>query len=190
MWRALWIAAALGLAACGRHAGPAASLRPGRPGSGRHAAPAASASARLAAGGRGDAEAVLNIYNWADYIAPDIVPNFEKEYGIKVHYDMFDANTVLQTKLLTGKTGYDIVVPSASFMAPQIKAGVFQKLDRAQLPEHPQHRFGARPAHGSARSRHGPRRQLFLGHFGDRLQRRQDQGGDAGRAGGQPGDGV
>jgi putrescine transport system substrate-binding protein len=118
--RALWLVAALGLAACGRHAGPAASSAPG-------AAPGG-------AGGRGDAEAVLNIYNWADYIAPDIVPNFEKEYGIKVHYDMFDANTVLQTKLLTGKTGYDIVVPSASFMAPQIRAGVFQKLDRAQLP--------------------------------------------------------
>jgi len=116
--RGPWIAIVLALVACGRHPGP----------------PASPASASGAAGGRGDAEAVLNIYNWADYIAPDIVPAFEREYGIKVHYDMFDANTVLQTKLLTGNTGYDIVVPSASFMAPQIKAGVFQKLDRAQLP--------------------------------------------------------
>ena len=79
-------------------------------------------------------EKVLNIYNWSDYIAPDILPAFEKEFGIKVHYDVFDANTVLQTKLLTGHTGYDIVVPSSSFMALQIKAGVFQKLDKSLLP--------------------------------------------------------
>ena len=81
-----------------------------------------------------DNEKVLNIYNWSDYIAPDIVPAFEKEYGIKVNYDVFDSNEVLQTKLLAGKTGYDIVVPSASFMALQIKAGVFQKLDKSLLP--------------------------------------------------------
>ncbi len=79
-------------------------------------------------------EKVLNIYNWSDYIAPDILPAFEKEFGIKVHYDVFDANTVLQTKLLTGHTGYDIVVPSSSFMALQIKAGVFSKLDKSLLP--------------------------------------------------------
>ena len=53
---------------------------------------------------------MLNIYNWSDYIAPEVVPNFEKEYGIKVHYDVFDNNEVLQTKLLEGKTGYDIVL--------------------------------------------------------------------------------
>ena len=81
-----------------------------------------------------DSERVLNIYNWADYIAPDIVPAFAKEYGIKVNYDVFDSNAVLQTKLLTGNTGYDIVVPSAQFMALQIKAGVFQKLDKSLLP--------------------------------------------------------
>jgi len=79
-------------------------------------------------------EKVLNIYNWADYIAPDILPAFEKEYGIKVRYDVFDANTVLQTKLLTGNTGYDIVVPSSSFMALEIKAGAFRKLDKSLLP--------------------------------------------------------
>ena len=79
-------------------------------------------------------EKVLNIYNWADYIAPDIVPAFEREYGVKVHYDVFDSNAVLQTKLLAGQTGYDIVAPSANFMALQIKAGVFRKLDKLQLP--------------------------------------------------------
>jgi putrescine transport system substrate-binding protein len=108
--------ALLALAACGQHRGSAPTA----------------AAPRGAAGG--DDEAVLNIYNWADYIAPDIVPNFEREYGIKVHYDVFDANTVLQTKLLTGNTGYDIVVPSATFMSQQIKAGVFQKLDKSLLP--------------------------------------------------------
>jgi len=82
----------------------------------------------------GDEEKVLNVYNWSDYIAPDIVPGFEAEYGIKVNYDVFDSNEVVETKLLSGHTGYDIVVPSASFMQRQIQAGVFQKLDKAQLP--------------------------------------------------------
>jgi len=81
-----------------------------------------------------DPEKVLNVYNWTDYIAPDIVPAFEKEYGIKVNYDFYDSNDVLQTKLLTGHTGYDVVVPTGSFAAGQIKAGVFRKLDKSQLP--------------------------------------------------------
>ena len=97
-------------------------------------APAADAGSAAAPAAATDAEKVLNVYNWSDYIAPDLVPNFEKEYGIKVNYDVFDSNEVLQTKLLAGKTGYDIVVPSASFMALQIKAGVFQKLDKSLLP--------------------------------------------------------
>jgi putrescine transport system substrate-binding protein len=96
------------------------------------AAPAANANSGPA--GAGDEEKVLNVYNWSDYIAPEVVPNFEKEYGIKVHYDMFDSNEVLQTKLLAGQTGYDIVVPTANFLALQIKAGVFRKLDKSLLP--------------------------------------------------------
>ncbi len=76
---------------------------------------------------------VLNVYNWSDYIAPDTVKNFESKYGIKVNYDVFDSNEIVQTKLLAGSTGYDIVVPSAQFMARQIKAGVFGKLDKTQL---------------------------------------------------------
>ena len=63
-----------------------------------------------------------------------MVPAFEKEYGIKVNYDVFDSNEVLETKLLAGHTGYDVVVPSASFLQRQIQAGVFQKLDKSQLP--------------------------------------------------------
>ena len=81
-------------------------------------------------------EKVLNIYNWSDYIAEDTIANFEKETGIKVQYDVFDSNEVLEAKLLAGKTGYDIVVPSANFVSRQISAGIFQPLDKAKLPNH------------------------------------------------------
>src|ERR1700728_259215 len=91
------------------------------------AAPAGAGAARYA-------DKVLNVYNWSDYIDPGIVPAFEKEYGIKVNYDVFDSNEVLETKLLAGHTGYDVVVPSASFLQRQIQAGVFQKLDKSLLP--------------------------------------------------------
>ncbi len=78
----------------------------------------------------------LNVYNWSDYIAEDTLANFEAETGIKVTYDVFDSNDVLEAKLLSGKTGYDVVVPTATFLARQIKAGVFQPLDMSQLPNH------------------------------------------------------
>ena len=76
---------------------------------------------------------VLNIYNWSDYIADDTIKNFEKETGIKVNYDNYDANEVLHAKLVAGKTGYDIVVPSAHFAKTQIEGGLFQKLDKSKL---------------------------------------------------------
>jgi putrescine transport system substrate-binding protein len=79
-------------------------------------------------------EKVLHVFNWSDYIAEDTVPNFEKQSGIKVTYDVFDSNDVLETRLLAGNSGFDVVVPSASFLERQIKAGVFQKLDKSQLP--------------------------------------------------------
>ena len=79
-------------------------------------------------------EKVLNVYNWSDYIAEDTEANFEQQTGIQVNYDVFDSNEVLETKLLAGKTGYDVVVPSASFLERQIKAGVFMKLDKSKLP--------------------------------------------------------
>jgi putrescine transport system substrate-binding protein len=89
-----------------------------------------------AAGGGADskAEKFLNVYSWIDYIAPDIVPRFEKETGIKVRYDTFDNNEVLETKLLTGHTNYDIVVPTENFFDRQLKAGVYRKLDKSALP--------------------------------------------------------
>jgi putrescine transport system substrate-binding protein len=78
-------------------------------------------------------EQVVNVYNWSDYIDEAALEGFTKETGIKVNYDVFDANEVLETKLLAGNTGYDVVVPTAAFMERQIKAGVFQKLDRTKL---------------------------------------------------------
>jgi putrescine transport system substrate-binding protein len=78
-------------------------------------------------------EKVLNVYNWSDYIAEDTIANFEKETGIKVNYDVYDSNETLEAKLLAGKSGYDVVVPSANFLAAQIKAGVFRELDRSKL---------------------------------------------------------
>ncbi|WP_351078191.1 polyamine ABC transporter substrate-binding protein [Shewanella sp. CAL98-MNA-CIBAN-0140] len=79
------------------------------------------------------AEEVVKMYNWSDYIAEDTLANFEKETGIRVIYDVFDSNEVLEAKLLSGHSGYDIVVPSNHFLAKQIKAGAFQQLDRAKL---------------------------------------------------------
>ena len=76
---------------------------------------------------------VLNVYNWSDYIAPDTIAKFEKQTGIKVKYDVFDSNETLEAKLLAGKSGYDIVVPSNNFLAKQIKAGVYEELDRSKL---------------------------------------------------------
>ena len=76
----------------------------------------------------------LFIYNWSDYIAEDTIANFEEETGIDVTYDVFDSNEVLEAKLLAGGSGYDLVVPSGSFMENQIKAGVFQKLDKSMIP--------------------------------------------------------
>lgn len=79
-------------------------------------------------------EKVLHVFNWSDYIAEDTIKNFEEKTGIKVTYDVFDSNDVLETRLLAGNSGFDVVVPSASFLERQIKAGVFQKLDKGQLP--------------------------------------------------------
>jgi len=76
----------------------------------------------------------VNVYNWSDYIDPTVLEDFTKETGIKVQYDTFDANETLETKLLAGKSGYDVVVPTAYFLERQIKAGVFQKLDKSKLP--------------------------------------------------------
>lgn len=76
---------------------------------------------------------VVNVYNWSDYIDESILEDFTKETGIKVVYDVFDSNEVLETKLLAGGTGYDVVVPTGTFLARQIQAGVFSELDKAKL---------------------------------------------------------
>ena len=79
------------------------------------------------------ADGELNIYNWTDYIGENTVANFEKEYNVKVRYDTYDGNETLEAKLLVGNTGYDIVFPSSSFFARQIKSGIYQKLDKSKL---------------------------------------------------------
>lgn len=78
----------------------------------------------------------VHIYNWSDYIGETTLADFEKTTGIKPVYDVFDSNETLEGKLLAGRTGYDVVVPSNHFLGKQIKAGAFQKLDKAQLPNY------------------------------------------------------
>jgi putrescine transport system substrate-binding protein len=79
-------------------------------------------------------ERTVNFYNWSNYMAPGVLEDFTKETGIKVVYDTFDANETLETRLLAGKSGYDVVVPTAYFLQRQIKANIFQKLDKSRLP--------------------------------------------------------
>jgi len=79
-------------------------------------------------------EKVLNIYNWTDFIDPSVISAFEKEYRIHVNYDVYDSNDQLETKLLIGHANYDVVVPGAAFLERDIPAGLYQKLDKTQLP--------------------------------------------------------
>ena len=88
----------------------------------------------LSASAQARKDRVVNIYSWADYIDPSVLEDFTKETGIKLRYDTFDANETLETKLLAGKSGYDVVVPTANFLERQIKTGVFRKLDKSKLP--------------------------------------------------------
>jgi putrescine transport system substrate-binding protein len=106
----LTLAAALVVAACGGGAGHEA------------AAPGAAESN------------VVNVYNWADYIGPTTIADFEKKTGIEVNYDTYESNEIVETKLLTGSTGFDVVVPSLTNFERLAKAGVFRKLDKSQLP--------------------------------------------------------
>jgi len=108
------------LTACGKKEEAPAAAAP--------AAAAASAPAPMAA-----EEKVLNVYNWPDYVAKDMVANFEKETGIKVNYQTFENNEALHAKLVAGNTGYDIVVPGAVFAKPQIDGGLLAKLDKTKI---------------------------------------------------------
>jgi len=85
-------------------------------------------------GSAADSGKVLNLYIWSDYLAANTLSDFEKQTGIKVHVAYFDTNETLETKLLAGSSGYDIVVPTASYFERQIKAGVYQTLDKSKLP--------------------------------------------------------
>ena len=90
-----------------------------------------------AAGADGQAgaeEKVLNVYNYSDYIAEDTIPNFEQRTGIRVTYDVYDSDEIVETKLLAGSSGYDIVVPTLNFFGRQIQAGVFKELDKSKIP--------------------------------------------------------
>jgi putrescine transport system substrate-binding protein len=94
----------------------------------------AAAAALLASIGTAPAQQkIVNIYNWSDYVDPRVLDEFTKETGIRVVYDTYDSNEALETKLLAGKTDYDVVVPSATFLQRQIQAGVYQKLDKGKL---------------------------------------------------------
>ena len=106
------LALALAAAGCGGE-------RPSGPGDAAHAPPA---------------KRVVNVYNWADYLAPDVLEEFTAATGIQVNYDTFDSQELLETKLLAGRSGYDVVVVSAHFLERLIPAGALQPLDRQQLP--------------------------------------------------------
>ncbi len=89
---------------------------------------------RAAGQGQASEEKVLHVYNWADYIGQTTIADFEAKTGIKVTYDTYDSNEVLETKLLTGHTGYDVVFPAQNFLERLNKADVFLKLDKSKLP--------------------------------------------------------
>ena len=91
------------------------------------------ATAVIALGTAAMAEEV-RVYNWSDYIDEELLTQFEEETGLKLIYDVFDSNEVLETKMLAGGSGYDVVVPSGTFLQRQIIAGAFQKLDKSKLP--------------------------------------------------------
>jgi putrescine transport system substrate-binding protein len=78
-------------------------------------------------------EKILNVYNWADYIGPNTIADFEAEFGIKVNYDLYDSTEIVEAKLLTGKTGYDVVVHAVRYSARLIPVGIYQPLDKSKL---------------------------------------------------------
>lgn len=88
----------------------------------------------LGLAGMAQADGTVHIYNWSDYVGEETLAEFQKATGIKPVYDVFDSNETLEGKLLAGRSGYDVVVPSNHFLGKQIKAGAFQALDRSKLP--------------------------------------------------------
>jgi len=90
--------------------------------------------AALLSGAAAQQQRVVNVYNWSDYVDPKVLDDFTKETGIKIVYDTYDTNEIVETKLLAGKSGYDIVVPSGPFLQRLIAAKAFQRLDKAKIP--------------------------------------------------------
>ncbi len=88
----------------------------------------------MAVQGAAAQDKVVNVYNWSDYIDSKVLEEFTRETGIRVVYDVYDSNDVLETKLMAGRSGYDIVVPTNNYLARQIQAGVLSKLDKSKLP--------------------------------------------------------
>ena len=78
----------------------------------------------------------LNIYNWSDYVDPQTLSDFEKDAHLNIRYDYYDSNEALEAKLLTGKSGYDLVVPSVANVGRQIKAGAYRKIDKSLIPNY------------------------------------------------------
>jgi putrescine transport system substrate-binding protein len=79
-------------------------------------------------------EKVLNVYNWSDYIAEDTIANFEEKTGIKVNYDVYDSNEMLEAKLLAGNSGYDVIMPTSTFLARFVQGNIVQPLDKSKIP--------------------------------------------------------
>ena len=79
-------------------------------------------------------EKVVNVFNWYDYVKPEVLRKFEARYGVKVHYAVFDSNNTLEARMLAGHSGYDVVFPSGAYLESMIAAGVFRPLDKSQLP--------------------------------------------------------
>ena len=96
----------------------------------------ASASSGASATSPAAATGKLNIYNWSDYVDPETVAEFEKNNGVKVRYDYYDSSETLEAKMLTGKSGYDLVAPSIANVGRQIKAGAYQEIDKNQIPNY------------------------------------------------------
>ncbi len=119
---AISVVRAVGLLLCLFGCGPPQTAAP------TAAAPTAAPTAVVAE------EPVLNVYNWYDYIKPDVLREFKAKTGIAVRYNVFDSNNTLETKLLAGHSGYDVVFPSAAYLSALMPAGVFQKLDKTRLP--------------------------------------------------------
>ena len=91
-------------------------------------------TATLALGALSATAQEVRVYNWSDYIDEELLTQFEEETGLDLIYDVFDSNEVLETKMLAGGSGYDVVVPSGTFLQRQIQAGAFQKLEKSKLP--------------------------------------------------------